>query len=216
MKPEIQKINPNTTATITLVAQDPDYDDVSFMYSDMQGIYEIANVGPLLKAIDANGNIIQVSQDATYMFNISGTHTLSFLAGDGNNHPVTESVKIDVNSPPTISAPKPEYITTVGKGVYFYFNVSDPDGVSDLATVYGENLPSGAYISIYPYLPYVSFQWTPASDQVGTYDITAVVKDQLGLVGRTTFRVIVNSATQGAAAAASSTTITPTKGRIKK
>ena len=103
----------------------------------------------------------------------AGIYTPDFIVSDGKSTD-KESVTITVgpsgNHPPVLS-PIVNKTVKVQSNLRFIVNATDPDG--DVLTYSSQNLPSGASFNPITRI----FNWTPASNQVGNYNVKVTVCD---------------------------------------
>ncbi len=139
-------------------------------------------------------------------FDQAGSHQVTFVASDGQAQDA-ETVTItvaNVNRAPTLNGIGDR---SVGENSPLTFSVlaTDPDG--DSVTYTASGLPSGAGFSG------GTFTWTPASSQVGVYDVTFVASDGQLQDAETIILAVV---TTGADVAAPTVTrISPEPGAIQ-
>jgi len=106
----------------------------------------------------------------TPTYDQSGVYEVTFVASDGNSQ-ATETVTINVdnvNRAPVLSGAEDQSVDEANP-LAFAVSGNDPDG--DALTYSASGLPSGA--------TFVDggFNWTPASNQIGAYEITFAVSD---------------------------------------
>jgi hypothetical protein len=106
----------------------------------------------------------------TPSYSQAGSYQVTFIASDGqaqDSETVTISVA-NVNRPPALSNIGDRSVDE-NSSLTFNLSATDPDG--DTLTYSASGLPAGAGFSGR------TFTWTPASNQVGVYDVTFTVSD---------------------------------------
>jgi Putative Ig domain/Right handed beta helix region len=106
----------------------------------------------------------------TPTYDQSGIYPVRFFASDGNSQ-VTETVTItvaNVNRAPVLTSVGDQSVDEANP-LAFAVSGNDPDG--DALTYSATGLPSGATFAG------GGFQWTPASNQIGAYEVTFVTSD---------------------------------------
>ncbi|MBS0632886.1 MAG: PD40 domain-containing protein [Verrucomicrobia bacterium] len=193
-------VSPGTAPTVTLNA--PATAAVSATLTLTATV--TANSGTIASVVFYdNGQV--VGTDTTFPYStswtpgVTGNHILTARATDtlGNFSDSTVVCLVAANQAPTIGALVSGLGATAGVGVANTLSVtaSDPDGTVAQVEFFANGVSLGAPDTTAPY----SFVWTPRI--AGTYSLTAVVTDNLGLTttsGTTTVTVSGGNAPTGA------------------
>ena len=153
----------NQYLTFTLVASDPDGDDISYSSPEL----------PAGATLDATTGVFEW----TPTFVQSGLYTVTFIATDWAVPALTDTERTHItvgnlNRAPDL-ADQPD--TTIAEDEYLTFTLeaSDPDG--DSISFSSPDLPDGATLD-----PVTGvFEWTPTYEQAGLYTVTFIAMDHV-------------------------------------
>jgi len=148
-----------TNLMFTIAATDSDGDLLTY---SAQNLPVNATFNPATRIFDWTPGSAQI-----------GTFTIGFGVSDGklnDNETVAITVSQTANHPPVLSTIGNKTVK-IKSNLRFIINATDTDG--DLLTYSSQNLPSGA--SFNPATR--TFNWTPAANQVGTYNVIFIVSD---------------------------------------
>ncbi|MFW6102476.1 MAG: Ig-like domain-containing protein [Chloroflexota bacterium] len=157
LEAERERVLPGTSCQIVCTASDADGDELSYNWS--------ASVG---KIIGEGGTVTWVAP------NYAGFYDVTVTVTDGRGGEATKTITIEArtNKPPIIIGLAADEICSLSSGsLQVTCNASDPDGDElsyEWSTTAGNISGTGAVVN-----------WT-APEEVGVYNVTAVVKDGYG------------------------------------
>ncbi|UCD49845.1 MAG: right-handed parallel beta-helix repeat-containing protein [Phycisphaerales bacterium] len=147
-------VNENVLLSFSVSASDPDGDPITYSTGSLPG----------------GASFSDQSFAWTPTYDQSSVYQVTFTASDGNSQ-ATETITItvaNVNRAPVLTGVGDKSVDE-SSPLTFAVAAADPDG--DALTYSAGGLPSGA--------TFVDggFSWTPASNQIGAYDVTFAVSD---------------------------------------
>ncbi|MDA8792707.1 putative Ig domain-containing protein, partial [Bacteriovoracaceae bacterium] len=158
-----QSVDENVELSYTIVAIDPDNDNISYSSPNL----------PAGASIDSNTGVLSWTPD--YDAAANSPYTVTIVAEDDYSPAanVSENIEItvnDINRDPVLAAIGAQ---SVDEDVVLQFTVTatDPDGNN--LTFSASDLPTGASFDVNSQI----FTWQPDYDQAGSYDVTFTVTD---------------------------------------
>lgn len=176
-------INADGTATVYVVAYDPDGDGITLTSS----LPAWATLNAPLTGTGLVSTTITLHPTAADVGTVNGTITAT-----AGGETTTETFAITVNAAgsnqaPAVLAPS-FYTVSEGQAVTFVVTASDANGDA-ITTLTAAPLPSGATFNTNASHTSGTFTWTPSTSQAGLYDVTFTASN--GLSGSATTHLVV-------------------------